>query len=181
MKLPAGQSVSVSVAFTNANGRPADVQGQVTWESSDEQVAKVQAQPDDPTRATITAGPSAGTAVVVASGDADLGEGVTEVDAEIEVQVVAKGEAVGGEITPDRPDQGLPGGQPNRPDQGLPGQGRPDNTVPGQEGPDNALPGGRPDRPDQGLPNSPNRPDQGLPNSPNRPDQGLPPGAQPKR
>jgi hypothetical protein len=195
MKLPANQSAAVQVRFTNANGFPAKTQGDVSWESSDDKVAKVQAKPDDTTTATVTAGPSAGSATITATADADLGDGVREVESVLEVEVVARGEAVGGEIYPVGPDQGLPGQTP-RPDQGLPGGGagggsggRPDNSLPGGQGgrPDNSLPGSQP-HPDQGLPGSGARPDQGLPGDqpgvdnslpggkPDRPDNSLPGG-----
>ena len=173
MRLPANQSVDVEATFTNANGRPVEVQGGVTWVSDNTSVAKVQADAEDDTMATVTAGPSAGKANITAKADADLGEGVRAVEAKLEVEVIAKGEAVGGEITPigisgdpDRPDNALPGGSGGRPDNALPGRerptdpgygqsapGRPDNSLPGsQPGADNTLPGGQPNRPDQGLP-----------------------------
>jgi hypothetical protein len=191
MKIPANKSVAVGVQFTNANGNPAEVQGDVTWESSDTAVATVVVKPDDTKQATIVAGPKAGEATITASADADLGDGVAEVEAVIDVEVVAKGEAVGGEIAPigtwgggpGGPSAGneLPGGSGGRPDQGLPGHERPPENATRPEGgrPSNELPSGRPDRPDQGLPGGrPDRPDQGLPGSGARPDQGLP-GDQP--
>ena len=164
MRLPANQSVDVEATFTNANGRPVEVQGEVTWVSDNTSVAKVQADAEDDSMATITAGPSAGKANITAKADADLGEGVRAVTATLSVEVIAKGEAVGGEITPvgisgdpDRPDNALPGGAGGRPDQSLPGRDRPtdpgyDKPNVGEGRPDNALPGGPPNRPDQGLP-----------------------------
>jgi len=100
MKIFAGHSVDVAVAFINANNNPAEVQGEITWSSSDPTVVGVSAKEGHPEQATITAGPSAGSAVIRASADADLGEGVDLVSAELEVVVVARGEAIGGEITP---------------------------------------------------------------------------------
>jgi hypothetical protein len=198
MKLAAGQSADVVVQFTNANGHPAKVQGEVVWESSDTEIVKVAAKGTSKeaggggAQATLTAGPKAGTATITATADADLGEsGVTEVDATVDVEVIARGEAVGGEITrvgsggPGGPvDPGYGQGAGGRPDQGLPGSGRPDNSLPEGERPTD--PGyGKPDvgqgRPDQGLPGNQPGIDQGLPGSPNRPDQGLPPGATPKK
>jgi len=172
MKIAANQSRAVSVAFTNANGRPADVQGAIEWSSSDEAVATVTTSATDPNQALIIAGPSAGTAVISALADADLGEGVTEVEATLDVEVIARGEATGGEITPAYAGQGLPG-QPVSPDQSLPG---------GQGGrPDQGLPSGRPDRPDQELPDAQPDVDNELPGSPERPDQDLPDHPTPKR
>jgi hypothetical protein len=159
MRLPANQSATVEVAFINANGVVVETQGPVQWFSTVPGVATVTPDPDDDHLATITAGPSAGNTNISAVADADLGEGVRNVEAVLELIVIARGEAVGGEITPvgiDMPGQGLPG-QPNTPDQGLPpGVGRPDNTLPGsQPGAGNELPGGLPNRPGQGLPGTP--------------------------
>jgi hypothetical protein len=182
MKLPANQSAVVQVGFTNANGLPAKVQGDVSWESSDPAIARVEAKPGNTEQATVTAGPSAGIATIYATADADMGEGVREAEATVDITVVARGEAVGGEITLVRPDQGLPPGrgQPGQPDNSLPGQGRPDNSLPGQPGhPDQGLPPAQ-GRPDQGLPGQPGHPDQGLPPAQGRPDQGLP-GGRPER
>jgi hypothetical protein len=166
MKLPANQAATVRVSFTNANGNPAQVQGDVSWESSDPSIATVQVKPDDTLEATIMAGPSAGEAEIFATADADLGEGVREVESSLVVNVVARGEAVGGEIhpvvpgnalpgAPNRPDNSLPSGA--HPDQGLPGApNRPDNALPGdQPGIDHSLPGGPPNRPDNALPDTP--------------------------
>jgi hypothetical protein len=145
MKLPANAQAHVTVAFVNANGNPAQVDGAVTWESSDTDVATVMADADA-MGAKILAGPSPGTAVITASGDADLGSGVTEVTAEVEVIVIARGEAIGGEIVPDV----ISGPAP-----GVPGAGI-DNSLPGVE---------RPVDPDHGKPVT-GRPDQGLPGTP---------------
>jgi hypothetical protein len=202
MKIGAGQTRDVTVQFTNDNGHPAHVQGTVSWSSSDSAVAKVVANTTNPSQATITAGPKAGKAQISAHADADLGEGVTEVTATLDVEVIARGEATGGEIVPvgagqglpgqggTGPDNTLPGGSGGRPDQGLPGSGaRPDQDLPGHERPtdpgydkpsgghpDQDLPGRNP-RPDQGLPGS-GHADQDLPGSGGRPSQGLP-GDQP--
>ena len=202
MKIAAGQTRAVTVQFSNANGHPATVQGEIEWASSDDAVATVSGTG---AQATITAGPKAGEAEITATADADLGEGVTEVEASLDVEVIAKGEATGGEISPvtagqglpgqggTHPDQGLPGGG-GRPDQGLPGHerptdpsfgqpapGRPDQGLPGsQPGVDNELPG-QPGRPSQGLPGDQPGVDNELPGSPARPDQDLPDHAKPKR
>jgi hypothetical protein len=179
MKLPANTSLAVTVEFVNASGLPVDVDGTVSWESSDPALATVVADATDSHMAMITAGPSAGECEVFATGDADLGAGVTEVEASMALTIIAKGEAIGGEISPVKPGHGLPG-QPGHPDNALPsppvrpdhtlpplrrpvdpsyGQGitgRPDQGLPGsQPGVDNALPGGAPPLPGQGLPETP--------------------------
>ena len=205
MKLPATKSVAVAATFYNANGLAVKVQGDVSWESSDSNIAKVEADPTDSKMAKITAGPSAGEVEIFATADGDLGDGVREVEAVLGVTVVARGEAIGGEITPVHADHGLPGsGSGGHIDNSLPGQpGHPDNSLPGRgEHPSNGLPSGPPTRPDQGLPGGGHvsgqpvpggghpsgqptppqpGPDQGLPGQGGRPDQGLPPSAQPKR
>jgi hypothetical protein len=169
MRLPANASATVEATFINANGLPVEVQGEVTWASSNEAIVRVEADDEDDTMATLTAGPSAGSATVTAKADADLGEGVREVTATLDVVVIARGEAVGGEITPVGIDQGLPGaggggatdpgfgnnpGRPPRPDNALPDNvERPDNALPGDQ-PEvgNELPGGPPARPDNTTP-----------------------------
>lgn len=139
MKLIATQSANVSVKFRNANGFPVSVDdGIVTWSSDNTSIATVAVDADDNSRATITAQGSPGIAHILATADADLGEGVTEVHATIEVEVIARGQAVGGEIDVDTPDQGLPP---------IPG-----HDLPGQPGVDNSLPdaGEEPPEPSQG-------------------------------
>jgi hypothetical protein len=175
MKLLANHAVDVGVQFVNSSGNPADVDGAVDWMSSNPAVATVEAHATDDKLATITAGPSAGEAVITAVADSDLGEGMTEVEAVVSITVIAKGVAIGGEITPvtgpGGPSAGndLPGGAGGRPDNSLPngqrpvdpgfGQeagGRPDQSLPGsQPGVDNSLPGGAAPLPGQGLPETP--------------------------
>jgi hypothetical protein len=172
MKLLASHAVDVAVQFVNSSGNPADVDGSVDWLSSNPAVATVVANATDDKLATITAGPSAGEAVITAVADSDLGEGMTEVEATVSITVIAKGVAIGGEITPvvgpggPGVDNSLPGGSGGSIDNSLPngqrpvdpgfGQeagGRPDAGLPGdQPGIDNSLPGGAPPRPGQGLP-----------------------------
>lgn len=130
MKLIATQSANVSVKFRNANGFPVSVDdGAVDWSSDNTSIATVSANAEDATKATITAQGSPGTAIITATADADLGEGVTEVHAHITVEVIARGQAVGGEIDVDTPDQGLP----PIPGHDLPGNPSPDNSLPDSE------------------------------------------------
>ena len=105
MRIAANRSVTVRVNYENASGLPVKVQGEVTWESTNDSVANVEAKVNDSLQATITAGPSAGTAKITATADADLGDGEREVESTLSVEVVARGEAVGGEITLVRSDQ----------------------------------------------------------------------------
>ena len=130
MKLLASHSAAVTVTFKNAEGFPTDVEGDVTWASSNSNVTVV-ADEEDSTKATITAGPTAATATITASADADLGTGVNNVTASIPVEVIARDEAIGGEIEVVTKDQGLPK-PPVTPGHELPGSpNKPDNTVPG--------------------------------------------------
>jgi len=74
MKLVATQSAAVSVTFRNANGFPARTQGDVSWGTDNPTIATVEADPEDSMKAVVTAGPTAGTANIVASADAELAE-----------------------------------------------------------------------------------------------------------
>ena len=179
MRLPANTSATVEATFINANGLAVEVQGEVTWVSSNEAIVTVEVDDEDDTMATITAGPSAGSATVTASADADLGEGVRNVDAVLDIVVIARGEAVGGEITPvgiDMPGGGTPDNtlptNPARPDDGLPNHERPADPNFGQNAPG---------RPDAGGPGDQPGIDNDIRDGVNpRPGQGLPPGAKPK-
>jgi hypothetical protein len=182
MKLLANHAVDVGVQFVNANGNPAEVDGAVDWMSSNPAVASVEPNPTDDKLATITAGPSAGEAVITAVADSDLGEGMTEVEATVSITVIARGVAIGGEITPvtgpGGPSAGneLPGG----------GGGTIDNSLPnGQRPVDPGFGAGHPapDRPDQGLPGSQPGIDNSLPGGQDTstgPDNTLPEHAAPK-
>jgi hypothetical protein len=183
MKLLANHAVDVAVQFVNSSGNPAEVDGAVDWMSSNPAVASVEAKPGAGTEtasgmiATITAGPSAGEAVITAVADSDLGEGTVEVEATLSITVIAKGVAIGGEISP------ITGPSGPGIDNSLPGGsgGSIDNSLPhGQRPVDPGFDQNAPGRPDQGLPDSQPAPDQGLPGQPGAPDQGLPPTAAPK-
>ena len=157
-KLPDDKMIHVKVTYVDAKGREAEVDGDVTWASSDETIAKVEVDPSDSKQAKISAADQLGQAQVTATADADIGDGVQELICTMDVEVVG-GQAVAGVITPvgepepiggDEIDNTLPGsGRPSRPDNSLPGQGRPprpDNSLPGGGRPDNSLPpGGRVD------------------------------------
>jgi hypothetical protein len=173
VKIVANQSAAVSVSFKTEHGLPAKIDGTVAWKSSDDAIALVQADTADSTKATVTAGPKAGNAEIVATADADLGDGVEEVEAFLDVEVIARGQAVGGEITP-------LGASNAPPAEGRPGWGLPDHPEGGQPPsqwpkPDNSLPQAPPPHVSTGLPPSPGKPDQSLPPSAGHPEQGLPP------
>jgi hypothetical protein len=73
------------------------VDGEVAWTSSAEDVATVAVDAGDSTICKITSTGKVGTTQVVATADADLGDGVRELLTTLEVGIVA-GEAVAGTI-----------------------------------------------------------------------------------
>jgi hypothetical protein len=98
-KLPDDKQAKVQVAYVDAKGHPASVDGDVTWSSSNEGVALVQVDPADSTIATVVPGDQLGQVQVTATADADLGAGVTELVTLMDVEVIG-GQAVAGTITP---------------------------------------------------------------------------------
>jgi hypothetical protein len=98
-KLPDDKQAKVQVAYVDAKGHAASVDGDVTWSSSNEGVALVQVDPADSTIATVVPGDQLGQVQVTATADADLGAGVTELVTLMDVEVIG-GQAVAGTITP---------------------------------------------------------------------------------
>ena len=96
--LPADKQVEVQVAYVDANGNPAVVDGDVSWASSDPNIAAVTAEADT-TKAFIVPGAGVGNVQITATADADLGTGVRELVTFMDVTVIG-GEAVAGTITP---------------------------------------------------------------------------------
>jgi hypothetical protein len=96
-QLPVGMLVKVQIAYVDAAGNPAKIDGDVVWTSSAEGIATVAVDPGDSTIATISAVGPVGSSQVVATADADLGGGVRELLTTLEIGVVA-GEAVAGTI-----------------------------------------------------------------------------------
>jgi hypothetical protein len=96
--LPDGKKVTVQVAYVDAKGNPAKVDGDVAWSSSGNGIAMVTADATDTTKAVIQSS-SLGQAQITAKADADLGAGVRELLTMFDVEVVA-GEAVAGTIAP---------------------------------------------------------------------------------
>lgn len=80
------QQVSVAVSATTKRGRPAQVHD-VVFSSSDENVATVEADADDASKALVKA-VGEGTAQINVSADADLGEGVTTIHGALDVTVI---------------------------------------------------------------------------------------------
>src|SRR5215472_9703611 len=97
--LPDGMQVAVEVAYVDADGNPASVDGPATWTSSDATIATVTATADYAATIAATKGGTLGTAQITATADADLGSGTTNLLTTFDVTVVA-GQAVSGTITP---------------------------------------------------------------------------------
>ena len=97
--LPSGMKVNVKVAYQDAAGNPAAVDGDVTWASSDDATATVLVDGADSMAAVVSATGPVGQAQITATADADLGAGVRELITIMDVSVVA-GEAVAGVISP---------------------------------------------------------------------------------
>jgi hypothetical protein len=104
--LPDGNKVKVKISYVDNQGNPATVDGEVSWSSSDETIAMVQADGADSTQAVVTTtqGGTIGQMQITARADADLGEGIRELITTMDVEVVA-GEAVAGTIEPVGPSE----------------------------------------------------------------------------
>jgi hypothetical protein len=97
--LPADHEVKMQVAYVDAGGNPAKVDGDVQWMSSDESLATVAVDPSDSTIVTVTPVGPVGQVQVTARADADLGAGVKALVTTSDITIEA-GEAVTGTISP---------------------------------------------------------------------------------
>jgi len=97
--LPVDHTVKMQVAYTDANGNPATIDGDVSWESSDISLAVVNVNADDSTICRVVPVGSVGQVQVTAKADADLGDGVRELLTVCDIEMVG-GEAVAGSIQP---------------------------------------------------------------------------------
>jgi hypothetical protein len=97
--LASDMQVLVRVSYVDGNNNPATVDGDVTWESSDNAIAMVIPNTDDSFEATVRPGTEIGQVQISATADADLGEGVRELITLMDVSVVS-GEAVSGVLAP---------------------------------------------------------------------------------
>lgn len=95
MQLPDDKSVSATASFVDAKGNPAQVQGMPVWGTDRPDLLSVVDNGDG--SATVSPVGPLGSGQVTCTGDADLGEGVTEVVLLGTVEVIA-GTAVGGTI-----------------------------------------------------------------------------------
>jgi hypothetical protein len=96
--LPVGMEVSAQVAYVDAAGNPAVVDGAVVWASSDATVVTTTVDANDSTLVTISAIGPVGAAQVTATADADIGSGITSLVTMLDISTIA-GQAVAGTIT----------------------------------------------------------------------------------
>lgn len=135
--LPVDHSVTMQVAYTDAKGNPATIDGDVSWDSSDVSIVTVSVDPSDSTVCRATPVGSVGQVQITATCDADLGDGTRELITLCDIEVVG-GEAVAGSIQP--LGEPSPIGQEPKPDHTLPGDlPHPDQTLPGNLPPE-AMP-----------------------------------------
>jgi hypothetical protein len=96
--LPVDHFVSMQVGYVDAQGNAATVDGEVSWESSDEAIATVEVDSGDSTICRVMP-QDIGQVQITATADADIGAGVRELVTTCDIMVVA-GEAVAGSIEP---------------------------------------------------------------------------------
>jgi hypothetical protein len=96
--LPDGKQVGLQIAYEDAEGNAATVDGAVAWSSANEDIAHVIVEGSDGKDVTLL-GLKVGSTQITATADADLGDGVRNLITTLDVDVVA-GEAVAGSITP---------------------------------------------------------------------------------
>ena len=111
--LPADKQVELKISYVDANNNPATIDGAVTWETSDAEIASCSPVTDDPlednSHVVLVPGSKVGNCQITAKADADLGSGVRELVTPFDVTVVG-GEAIAGTIEPvgeatDKPQQ----------------------------------------------------------------------------
>ncbi|MBT1509447.1 hypothetical protein KIP88_02935 [Bradyrhizobium sp. SRL28] len=96
--LPADHTVTMQVSYVDGAGNPAQVDGDVTWFTANEELATIEVDASDDTICKVI--PKAiGRTQVSARADADLGEGTRELLTVCDIMIVA-GEAVAGSIQP---------------------------------------------------------------------------------
>ena len=97
--MPINYFIELQVSYVDAGGNPAAIDGLVDWESSNGAVVKVDVDPTDSTKCTMTSLAEVGQVQITATADADLGTGVRSLVTLMDVTIVA-GEAVAGTISP---------------------------------------------------------------------------------
>jgi len=97
--LPVDHQVHMQVKYFDSAGNPAVIDGDVIWESSDEDIATVTADASDSTMCLVRPVSQIGQVQIKAKADADLGSGLRVLITTADIEVVA-GEAVVGTISP---------------------------------------------------------------------------------
>ena len=97
--LPVDHVISMEVSYIDAAGNPANVDGEVAWQCSDDALATLDLDPSDSSIVKVTPVGAAGQIQVTATADADLGAGVRNIITVCDIELVA-GEAVAGTIQP---------------------------------------------------------------------------------
>lgn len=97
--LPVDHQVNMEVTYVDANNNPAEVDGAVSWSSSDTDIVTVRVDGQDSAICTVVPVGKAGQCQVTATADADLGSGVRSLVTICDIEVVA-GEAVAGSVQP---------------------------------------------------------------------------------
>lgn len=96
------KKVPVSVAFIDAAGNPARVDGVPVWSSSDPSVVTIDGVSEDGMSAFAVAVGPLGTAQVSVAADADLGEGIRALTGVLDIEVQAS-EAVSANVAAGEP------------------------------------------------------------------------------
>lgn len=97
--LPVDHTVLMEVAYEDASGNPATVDGDVNWKSSDISIATADVDGSDSMIVKVTPAGKLGQVQITATADADLGGGTRALITTADIEIVA-GEAVAGTITP---------------------------------------------------------------------------------
>jgi hypothetical protein len=98
------QQVTLTAAFTNSRGQPADVEGTPAWSTDNTDALTLVPAADGLTCLVKAAGPLTDLAKVTCTGDADLGDGVAEVKLSHDIKVVAA-QATTGTVTAGTPEE----------------------------------------------------------------------------
>jgi len=96
--LPVDHYVRMEISYVDAAGNAATVDGDVSWVCSDDTVAHLDVDASDSSIVRVTP-LKVGQVQIVATADADLGEGIRELKTPCDIEIVA-GEAVAGTISP---------------------------------------------------------------------------------
>lgn len=97
--LSADHTVVMEVTYVDANNNPATVDGEVTWQTSDPSIATLDVDQSDSSIVKVLPAGKVGQVQIIATADADLGQGIRNLVTPCDIEVVA-GEAVAGVIQP---------------------------------------------------------------------------------